>query len=95
MNSVRGQLSADGYIGPIEITNGQHVVSLDVVGTFTGTLVVEYRRPGDADTDYRTLHSVTGEAHDVIDCVGPLVVRAGFAAGGYTSGTADVELSVA
>lgn len=83
--------AANTFVGPIAVTHGRFDVGIS--GTFSGTVMVQ-RRPFGAllDSDYRDVEGFTEAAERTGYQAGAWEVRAGFKTGGYTSGTAIIDL---
>jgi hypothetical protein len=81
-----------------ELAVGTHeiqTVSLNVTGTFSGTVTVQMWRDDQTSSDAKDVHTTTTtDEFKLIDIIGPARVRAGIKTGEYTSGTAEVELAV-
>jgi hypothetical protein len=87
--------AADSFTRTLNITTqGMTTVSLNVTGTFSGTVTLQMWREDQTSADAKDMHTATSSEYKLVDLVGPCVVRAGIKTGEYTSGTAEVELAV-
>lgn len=67
-------------------------LNLSVWGTFVGTVVVQRKPAGAADSEYTTIATYTAAVEKIVENVGKWTYRAGILTGGFTSGTANVRL---
>ena len=91
--------AADTYSDWVDVTNVNGVGYTFLAsssGTWAGTLTVQYKKPGEADSTAVDIEAFTANFVKKGDLgAGGLVARVGFKTGEYTSGTASVIIKSA
>ena len=95
LDKVEAVITAENTFTPfLPLTNpNRNFFSIKTDGTFVGTISVQYKRPGEADSDavddsetFTVPFLKNGVLH------GHWLVRAGIKTGNFTSGTANVAI---
>jgi hypothetical protein len=96
-NTVRVAASITGANSGTDwlLLRGPHgYVDISVSGTFSATVTLQRKRPGEAASAARDIETFTGPAEKMIEMAGHWDVRLIVKTGAYTSGTVAAELGV-